>query len=203
METQKNEAVNLNVNEVNFHSILKDVENMFWFFLLSIRTLSDEEIQNLLKIKNTNQEGYASFNEMLRKFNDTTNLKIEKKGNITTSTMNVLKEMIFMGKAMTIFTYELLSASDYSENIKNDEEFKFLRHVRNGAAHNNKFDLKYRFGKKAGEWGIKENEFIKWNGFKIDRKLQGTAVFNDFISIFNIFLLANHFSEKLKAIDSV
>jgi len=202
MENQKNEAIQLNVNEINFHPVLKDIENIFWFFLLSIRTLSDGELQHILQIKNAKQEGYACFNEMLRKFNDTTSLKIERKEDTTTSTMNVLKEMIFMGKAMTIFAYELLSASDYFPQIKETEEFKFLKHVRNGAAHNNKFDFKYQYGPKKGQWMINENEIIQWNGMKISRQLQGRNVFNDFISIFSVFLLIKHFSERLTKIDN-
>ncbi len=48
---------------------------------------------------------------------------------------------------------------------------------------------------------IEEGEIIKWRNFKIERKLHGSAVFNDFIQIFSIFLIAKDFSEKLKKID--
>ena len=79
------DATQLNVNEINFHPVLKDIENMFWFFLLSMRALSDYDVQNILKTKNSTQEGYQSFNQMLDKFNKTTDLHIEKTGNIATS----------------------------------------------------------------------------------------------------------------------
>jgi len=192
----------IDVDKINFHPILKDIENIFWFFLLSVRTLSDYDIQNILKTKNSIQKGYASFNHILEKFNKATNLNIQKTGNTTTSKLNILNEMIFIGKAMTILTYEFLLASKYKEIIKKDEEFQFLKYIRNGAAHDNKFDLKYRFGKNKGEWMIKEDRAIKWNGMEINRKLQGTKVFNDFISIFSVFLLAKHFSERLTKIDN-
>ncbi len=110
--------------------------------------------------------------------------------------------MIFIGKVITILTYEFLLASQYKEIINGDEEFQFLKYIRKGAAHDNKFDLKYRFGKDKGKWMINENDIIKWNGMEISRKLQGTKVFNDFISIFGVFLLAKHFSERLTKIDN-
>lgn len=192
------DATQLNVNEINFHPVLKDIENMFWFFLLSMRALSDYDVQNILKTKNSTQEGYQSFNQMLDKFNKTTDLHIEKTGNIATSKLNILKEMIFMGKAMVILTYDFLSLSSYNANINKDEEFQFLRHIRNGAAHNNRFNLK----DEKGEWKIAENEIIKWNGMEISRKLQGSTVFNDFMSIFAVFLLAKYFSERLEKVDN-
>lgn len=195
-------TTHFNVNEIDFHPVLKDIENIFWFFLLSMRALSDYDVQNILRTKNNIQEGYQSFNQMMNKFNKATDLHIEKTGNVATSKLNILKEMIFMGKAMVILIYELLLVSKYIEIIKKDEEFQFLKYVRNGAAHDNKFDLKYRFGKNKGEWMINEDRIIKWNNMEISRKLQDTEVFNDFISIFGVFLLAKYFSVRLKEIDN-
>ena len=192
------ETSHLNVGEIDFHPVLKDIENMFWFFLLSVRALSDYDVQNILRTKNSTQEGYQSFNQMLDKFNKATDLRIEKIGPVATSKLNILKEMVFMGKAMAVLTYDFLSLSSYNANINKDEEFQFLRHIRNGAAHNNRFNLK----DEKGEWKILENEIVKWNGMEISRKLQGSAVFNDFISLFSVFLLAKHFSERLKKVDN-
>ncbi|MDO8452830.1 MAG: hypothetical protein Q7S79_03710 [bacterium] len=187
----------IDVKETKFHSTLEDVENMFWFFLLSVRALSDNDIQNILRTKNSTQEGYASFNDMLDKFNKATNLSIEKTGNVVTAKLNILKEMVFTGKAMAILTYDFLSISSYNAIINKDNEFQFLRHIRNGAAHNNKFNLK----DEKGEWKLSETEIIEWNGKTISRELQGQEVFNSFISIFDIFLLARDFSERLNNID--
>ncbi len=68
----------INVENTNFHPVLKDIENMFWFFLLSMRILSDDEIQKILRTKNSMQKGYESFNHMLDKFNKSTKLNIKK-----------------------------------------------------------------------------------------------------------------------------
>jgi hypothetical protein len=191
----------IDVENLNFHPVLKDIENIFWFFLLSIRALSDYDVQKILRQKDSIQKGYLCFIQMLDQFNSATDLHIEKTGNVATSKLNILKEMVFIGKAMAILVYEFLLTSDYSVKIKEAEEFKFLKYIRNGAAHNNKFDLKHRYGKKKGQWIISEKETIKWNGMEISRELQGKEVFNNFISIFGVFLLAKHFSEKLEEID--
>lgn len=143
------------------------------------------------------QEGYGSFNNMLDKFNESTKLNIEKTGNVTTSKLNISKEMVFMGKAMAILTYDFLSASKYDAVINQDNEFKFLRFIRNGSAHYNKFNLK----DKEGEWKIGENEIVEWNNKKIKRILHGQEIFNNFVSVFDIFILAQHFSEKLNLLD--
>ena len=198
MKTDQKGITEFTVKETNFHHVLSDIENIYWFFLISIRTLSDYDIQNILKTKDSNQPGYLPFLEMLEKFNKTTNLKIEKIGNQATAKLNILKQMVFTGKAMAILTYDYLSSSSYNAKINQDTEFQFLRHIRNGAAHNNKFNLR----DKTGEWKISEDEIIEWNGMKIDRSLQGTIVFNNFISLAQIFILANHFSERLKKIDN-
>lgn len=128
---------------------------------------------------------------------------MEKNGTRVTSKLNLNKEMIFIGKSLTILTYEHLSASEYIEKINQSIEFKFLQHIRNGAAHNNKFDLKYRYGKNKGQWRIGENEKIEWNNMIIYRELQDKNIFNDFISMFSILLLAKHFSDKLNNIDKL
>ncbi len=190
-----------NINEINFHPVLKDIENIFWFFLLSVRTLSDYDVQNILRTKDSVQEGYLCFVQMLDKFNASTNLQIDKKENTATSKLNIINEMNFMGKAMAVLTCELLLASDYFLEIKEDKELKFLKYIRNGAAHNNKFDLKYRYGKNKGQWMLNEKEVIEWNNLKINRELQDKEVFNGFISMPSVFLLAKHFSERLENID--
>jgi hypothetical protein len=79
------------------------------------------------------------------------------------------------------------------------EEFNFLRHIRNGAAHNNKFYFKNH----KGEWTIREDETVKWNASEIRRSLQDTPVFNDFINFAGIFMLSKFFSDKLKEIDLI
>jgi len=191
------DSVQFNVEELNFHPLLKDIENIFWFFILSNKTLSHPDVQNVLK-----REGDGTVLAMLKKYNEWVDLDIEiKDSGICTSKMNIKEQMIFIGRAITIITYEFLLASEYREAIEKDEEFRFLRCIRNAATHDNKFDFKYKYGRKKGEWLIEDKEVIKWGNMKITRELQSKNVFNDFISVFTLFLLVKHFSEELKQID--
>lgn len=89
-------------------------------------------------------------------------------------------------------------------HINNINEINFhsvLKYIRNGAAHDNKFDLKYKYGQNKGQWMLGEKEIIEWNNFKISRELQDKEVFNNFISMPSIFLLIKHFSGRLENID--
>jgi len=185
-----------NINEINFHSVLKDIENIFWFFILSNTALANPKIQK--EIKNQKEQNIIS---MLEKFNKWANLqtKIDYSNNQYQTTIQAPNQFILLGKIMAINLYELLKASDYYENLKDTEEIKFLRHIRNGAAHNNKFHFKNR----KGEWTIGENENVKWNDAEIKRSLQDKPVFNDFANFAGIFLLAKFFSDKLNEIDLV
>jgi len=54
-----------NINEINFHPVLKDIENIFWFFILSNAVLANPKIQE--EIKNQQEPNIIS---MLEKFNN-------------------------------------------------------------------------------------------------------------------------------------
>ena len=184
-----------NINEINFHPVLKDIENIFWFFILSNAVLANPKIQE--EIKSQQEPNIIS---MLEKFNNWTSLqtRIDYSINRYQTTMQPLNQFILLGKTMAINLYELLKASDYYSNLQVMEEFRFLRYIRNGAAHNNKFNFKNR----NGEWTLKNNEIIRWGDYTIDRNLQNKPVFNDFIGFQMIFILAKNFSERLTKIDN-
>jgi hypothetical protein len=183
-----------NIKEINFHPILNDIENIFWFFILSNAALANPKIQE--EIRNQNESNIIS---MLDKFNIWANLqtKIDYFTSQYQTTIHAPNQFILLGKTMVINLYEFLKASDYYSHLQPMDEFNFLRHIRNGAAHNNKFYFKNR--KK--EWTIGENEIVKWNVSEIRRSLQDKPVFNDFINFVSIFMLAKFFSDKMKEID--
>lgn len=189
------DEVNLNIN-IKFHQLLLDIENIFWFYLLSNNVLADPEVQNILKMK---QAPYLI--SMLNRYNDWVSLKTEIDYNNKTfkSTMSAMNSSVLIGKTMAIVMYELLKSSKYYSTIKQSEEFIFLRQIRNAAAHNNKFN----FMDKKGKWILEEQEVIKFGeSYAISRNLQNKEVFNNFIAFSGIFMLAKHFSDKLVLIDS-
>jgi len=104
----------INVEKTNFHPVLKDIENMNWFFVLSHKVLARPDVQDIVK-----KVEDPSIIYMLEKYNKWVNLQIEINGNNThTSKLNVLDSMIFTGKMMSILLYEFLASSSYNEVIE-------------------------------------------------------------------------------------
>lgn len=199
MSENNEEVVQFQVKDIDFHPLLKDIENIFWFFILSNKALSHPDVQNIIK-----GEKDGTILAMLEKYNKWVNLSIEiKENNRCTSKMNIKEQMVFIGRAIALVAYEFLVSSDYKDAIENSNEFKFLRYIRNAAGHDNKFDFQYRYGSKKGQWMLENGESIEWNKLKITKELQGKNVFNDFISVFTLFLLVKFFSEKLYELDKV
>lgn len=192
LESDRKSKILLNIDEINFHPLLKDIEYTFWLFLLANKALSLQETQQILVSD-------IQFFPLLEKYNTWTKLKIEidptKKTYITK--LNIINQMNILGKSMAVITYDYLLASKYNSQINQHVIMQFLRHIRNGAAHSNKFNLK----DEKGDWKIKDKESIIWQDKKIDRKLHGTVVFPDFFSIFGMFLLAKDLSDMLFLLD--
>lgn len=186
-----------NVDDINFHPILKDVENIFWLFLLSHKALSHPDVQDLLKKEAKVQPDSISFVQMLEKFNRATDLQIEKGNKSSTSRMNILDSMIFTGKAMALLTYDYVLNSQYQDKITQYPPFIFLKFIRNASAHGNNFNLK----DEDGEWKLGENEQVVWKEKIITRELHGRSAFNDFLTMMEMFLLAKDLSDELKNLD--
>lgn len=161
--------------------------------MLSINALSSLDVQQKLKNDNT-------FSGILDKYNKSINLNINFKENgkeyVTKS--NHQKQFVLIGKAIAILTFDFISSSKYQNSINHTKEFQFLRHLRNGAAHYNTFNLK----NENGSWKIRKNEIIEWKNKKIDRSLQGKEIFPTFFNLLEMFFLAYDLSNKLLMIDS-
>ena len=196
--------------KADFHRNLKDIENFFRFFTLSILALSIPRVQGVMKEEDKLQNYNLGFTPMLDKFNSFASLKIKKNNNgSTTSTLNIKKEMIFVGEAMAILTYDYLINSKYQNALYSNTTWRFLTFIRNAAVHGNVFSLKYEGNGekyngekyKQGDWKIAEDEKIIWRDKEISRALNELNVFNDFIDTFDIFSLVQDISNELKKID--
>lgn len=171
----------------HLHEDLRDVEHMFYFFILSHRALCNSNIQNILKT--TTDSVTVS---MLEKYNKWVELRHEmsQKNKNFTSSANILSSMNFIGKAMIILMYDALVSNS---KINTSEEFKFLKYIRNASAHYNKFNIK----DEHGNWKLSDNEEIEWRGKLINKESHGRVVVGVFISVFEIFPLAKDISDKL------
>lgn len=191
---QNNDIVDINPNNINFHPILKDIENIFWLFLLSHSTLSNPDVQNIIKTMCD-----KLFIPLLEKYNEWVDLRIKIKGNKYMSSSKILEHMICTGKTISILAFDYLASSKYDAIINKDIKYQFLRHIRNGAAHHNIFNLK----DIDGNWKIEDGDKIEWNNKIIDKSLQGKKVFNEFITMNDVFLLIKELSEQITEIDKL
>lgn len=88
-------------DKINFHPVLKDIEYIFWMFMLSNKALSLPETQRELKNDDV-------FSGMINKYNNWTNLKtgIKENGKVYLTTLNAQDQLIFFGKSMAILTFD-------------------------------------------------------------------------------------------------
>lgn len=192
------------LEDLSLHSTLKDIEDIFSFWLLSHKILGHPDVEKVI----VEQES-PFFVELFKKYRQRINLQTNwiDSHNFSTSG-NIKDNSVFMGKTLAILMFDLLSVTTYNTSINRIREFQFLRYIRNGAAHYNKFNLKYtedgenkKEKWKKGDWKIKEKESIEWRGKYITQELHDKKVFNDFINIGDVFMIAKDLSEKLFELD--
>jgi hypothetical protein len=89
---------------------------------------------------------------------------------------------------MAIALFNILENSEYHRKVKSTEIYKFAKHIRDGAAHGNRFYLKHPLKNP-----------VSWRDKKIISSLNQKIVFPDFISPASLLLLMSDIS---KIIDS-
>jgi len=90
-----------------------------------------------------------------------------------------------------VFTYESLKSSSHFEKVKDKEEVKFLRHLRNAAAHGNKFH--FYNGTRLADPGI-----VSWRTKTIDISIQGQTAFPNFFKHGDLGFLLEDISSIVK-----
>ena len=147
--------------QMDLHPILKDLENTFSLFILANTVLADPEVQNRAEAK-------PEIKALLEAYNSWIQLKIEVRNGAYTSKANLLHQMIFLGKAISVLMYDILIYSKYQGKICKLEIYQFLKFIRDGAAHGNRFSLCNKRGEILGE-----NKKVTWRGKEIVDRLGG------------------------------
>lgn len=107
-----------NEMQIDLHPVLKDLENTFYLFILANVLLGDPEVQNRAKTK-------QEIIKPLESYNSWVGLKIKVQNGTYETEANLLGQMIFLGKAISILMYDILSASKYQTKICRLEIYKF------------------------------------------------------------------------------
>jgi hypothetical protein len=123
---------------------------------------------------------------------------IAKEGN--KRSQNLRNVMTQIARVFLIATCDIIKDMDIWPKIKNDELIQFIRHIRNGAAHNNQFTFKPQVKNKCGK-NLKLA--AKWRDKKIKLELEGTLVIPDFIKDGDVYTLIHDLEKFIIKIDKV
>ncbi|MFA6131187.1 MAG: hypothetical protein WC730_02925 [Patescibacteria group bacterium] len=148
-------------SEIKLNHLFVPVKKIFEFFILGIGFVSQKDFQKAFLLV------HPGLAPLVNTYNQEVNLQIE--GCSVTSETKLY--WINIGRLMAIAIFDILQCSEYHNAVKNTEIFKFAKHIRNGAAHDNKFDLNPPIKKS-----------ITWRQYTIDQSLNNQTVFPDFIS---------------------
>lgn len=105
---------------------------------------------------------------------------------------NIQTYLIYTGRLMAIAIFDFLQFSEYHKYLSQTDIFKFAKHIRNGAAHNNKFF----FNAKSKKELLKRP--IKWNDKIIDVSLMGKTVISDFVNPMHLLYLMQDISKIIE-----
>ncbi|MBU4338157.1 hypothetical protein KKB43_03100 [Patescibacteria group bacterium] len=185
--------------EIYIHPIFNDLLNNLRFFFVGINMMSMPDFQNALI---TDHKGEKSTLEISVKYDDLKCIKYDIRDVFDSFNKvvglelvedkvhaNIMNLMNFQARQIAISLFNILENSDFNNSINKEEIFKFANHIRNGAAHNNKFN----FNKKT------TSELpVSWKNKRIESSLHGTEVFNKFLTPADLILLISDFSNIIK-----
>jgi len=189
----------MKLKKIYIDPVFHDLLNNFRFFFVGINMMSMPDFQKALinghKGEKSELEISVQCNDLkcvqydvkdvLDSFNQEVGLNIE--GDKVTA--DIKKLMNFQARQIAVSLFDILRYSDFSSFISQTDIFKFAKHIRNGAAHNNKFN----FDEKA-----KSELPVLWKNKTIESNLHGNEVFNKFLSPADLVLLISDISEIIK-----
>lgn len=158
-------------------SIFEDIEKMFEFYLLSTAFITQRKLQEIMI------DNYPALERFIDSFNEAVELK-EKDSKINAETKFYL---VNTARIMSIAIYDILIFSEYHKYIQREEIFRFVKHIRNGAAHNNKFYFSSSL-----------TNIVTWRDLRITDSLKGKGVFPEFISPQHLIFLMKDISDIIE-----
>lgn len=163
--------INTDYEKIKINPIFEPIKQLFEFYILGVGFIGQFDFQRVFL---GNHPELKTFTERYNK-----NVNLKKEGSSVKSETKIY--MISIGRIMAIAIFNILEFSEYYNDLSQEEIFKFAKHIRNGAAHNNKFNIAPPLEKQ-----------VQWREKIINNSLNGTPVFLDFINpILLVFLMAD------------
>lgn len=161
---------------LDVHPIFEPIKKLFEFYILGIAFVGQFEFQEAIL------KAHPEFKSFVDRYNTEVNLK--KEGVSVKSQTKTY--MIGVGRVMAIALFDILQSSTFQNDLNEEDVFKFAKHLRNGTAHDNKFNI------------VPPIEIqVQWRDKIIDNSLQGTQVVPDFINPMMLMPLMSDISKLI------
>lgn len=164
--------------KLKVNPLFDPIKKIFEFYLLGIGFVGVPEFQKVFLETN------PGFDSLIKDFNKTVGLQCYQ-GKIT------MKSRLYycnIGRLMAISIFDFLQFSKYNNKLCNEEIYRFAKHIRNGSAHNNKFNFT-------------KDDFLtkpaKWKDKTIDFSLKGKEVIPGFINPIELIFLMSDISRLM------
>lgn len=172
---------------IKVHPLLDPIKKLFEFVIFG----------NGFMIMPNFQRSFLEINPAAKSIIDTYNKEVNLTINGSKIHANIQPYLINTGRLMAIGIFDFLQFSKFNKKLNREAIYVFAKHIRNGAAHNNKFNFQGKNLSKPAYWKDKD----------INISLKGKTVIPDFINPFellylmeDISILIDSISKKQKAI---
>lgn len=165
--------------KIKVHPLFEPIKKLFEFYILGIGFVGMPDFQReFLKV-------HPGMKPLVDVYNKEVNLRIEGSQIKLSSKLY----LVHIGRLMAIAIFDFLQSSPFNKGFSGTEIFRFARHIRNGAAHNNKFNFEeYELIEKPAQWKDKS----------IDSSLKGKSVIPDFITPTELIFLMSDISDLIE-----
>ena len=164
-------------SKIKLHPLFDPIKKIYEFYVLGCIFIIQQDFQELVL------QSHPELKQLIDTYNQAINREIEGtrvKGNPKMYYVNICR-------LMAIPIFDILQCSKYHNLVKKTEIFQFAKHIRNGAAHENKFYLTPPI-----------TSSIIWRKFTINQGLNNTIVFPDFIGAETLIFLMQDISEMIE-----
>ncbi len=189
----------MELQKIYIHPIFYELQNNFRFFLAGINMMCMLDFQRVLADSHKGEMSEMGISvqyddlkclqynvqDVFNSFNKEVGLEL--KGDKVSA--DIGKLMNFQARQIAISLFNILENSSFNNFINQAEIFKFAKHIRNGAAHNNKFTFDDK---------VKKELPVTWKNKIIDCSLQDGEVFNKFLAPADLILLISDISSIIK-----
>lgn len=173
--------MSVDYNKIQVHPLFDPIKKMFDFFILSLGFVGNPTFQ--VAFMNT----HPGISKTIQEYNKEVNLKVGTDGSYKSSNKVY---MTHISRMMAILIFDFLQASKYQDKMSKSDIYKFAKHIRNGAAHGNKFNFSLEV--------IEKDQPVKWREKVIDFSLKGKSVTPDFITATELVFLMEDISKLIK-----